>query len=73
MRRIIFLAACCALLVGCAQDNTPRSTMRQRQDQAMKDPFGFQPSFNPDSVGGGGTLDFDKNAFRRDVREVVDP
>jgi hypothetical protein len=47
--------------------------MRQRQDQALKDPFNYSPNIQDDAVGGGGTLDFKKDAFRRDVQHVLDP
>ena len=67
MRAFIFLAVCCAFIGGCTDDTSPSAGMRQRQDQALKDPFNYSPDIKDDAVGGGGTLDFKKDAFRRDV------
>ncbi|MFI5381828.1 MAG: hypothetical protein ACHRHE_21225 [Tepidisphaerales bacterium] len=73
MRHLILLAACCLLAAGCMDDDLTRSTMRQRQDQALKDPFNYRPDLDNDAVDGGGTMDFKKDAFRRDVQHVVNP
>ena len=72
MRRLILLAASAAMMFGCSHDEQARPTVRQRQDDALKDPFNYSPKFNDDAVGGG-TLDFKKDAFQRDVQHVLDP
>ena len=47
--------------------------MRDRQDQAMKDPFGY--SANPENadISGGGLTDFDRGGFKKDLKNVLDP
>jgi hypothetical protein len=62
------------LASGCA-DTTSQSQgsqMRQRQDDALKDPMGYDAKDVP-TVTGGGTADFDKKAFNRDVDHVLNP
>jgi hypothetical protein len=46
--------------------------MRQRQDQALKDPMGYDAKDVP-TVTGGGTSDFDKKAFDHDINSVLNP
>ena len=66
----------CVALAGCAADTSKPTTqptnMRERQDQAMKDPFGYSPKMN-DDISGGGIGEFDKDAFQRDVKNALDP
>jgi hypothetical protein len=68
-----------SLLIGCQQNSattqptTKPANMRARQDQAMKDPFGY--SANPEStdISGGGLTDFDRQGFNRDLKNALDP
>jgi hypothetical protein len=65
----------CVLFTGCAETPKPTTrpaSMHDRQDQAMKDPFGYSPGMETD-ISGGGINEFDKNAFQRDVKNVLDP
>ena len=65
----------CVALAGCAETSKPTtrpSSMQDRQDQAMKDPFGYSPGVRTD-VSGGGFGEFDKDAFQKDVKNVLDP
>ncbi|HVT87508.1 MAG TPA: hypothetical protein VHD56_01540 [Tepidisphaeraceae bacterium] len=49
----------------------------EKQDEALKDPFGYGPKAGSGSdfpsVTGGGMGDFDKKSFNRDVDRVVNP
>ena len=47
-------------------------SMRERQDAALRDPFGYDDKDVP-NVTGGGISDFDKKGFDRDVKSVFDP
>lgn len=71
MRRSLPLLMLAILIGGCADD----STMRQRQDSALRDPFNYSPygKSNPDDISGGGTMEFKKDAFNRDVKSVFNP
>lgn len=68
-----------SLLPGCADGNKPPSTqpssLQDRQDQALRDPFGYGPTTNEKryDISGGGLKDFDRDAFRRDVDRVFNP
>jgi hypothetical protein len=68
------------MLVGCADRNGPTSrpaTAGDRQDEALRDPFGYGPKDNkvgqdtPDVTGGPGG--FNRKAFDRDVDRVFNP
>ena len=69
----------CLAFSGCQQNaattqpTTKPSTARDRQDQAMKDPFGY--SANPENadISGGGLTDFDRGGFKKDLKNVLDP
>jgi hypothetical protein len=71
--------AFCLAVSGCQQNaattqpTTKPSTARDRQDQAMKDPFGY--SANPENadISGGGLTDFDRGGFKKDLKNVFDP
>ena len=70
----------CLLAGGCADTTGPTSrpmSATERQDQALRDPFGYGPKEGSDSnmpnVTGGGTKDFDRKGFDRDVDRVLNP
>ena len=73
--RVLALAAACgfaALLPACSEPaNKP--TAQERQDRALKDPFGYKPDWSDTSVSGGGTTDLDKDGLRKDLKNVLDP
>jgi len=58
-------------VVGCS-DGT---TMEQRQNQALRDPFNYSPyrDYDPTNVSGGGLTDFNKDAFKKDLNSVLNP
>jgi hypothetical protein len=73
--RVIALAAACGFAVscfGCASE-AKKPTAQERQDRALKDPFGYKPEWNDTSVSGGGTADLDKDGLRKDLKNVLDP
>ena len=72
---VLALTAACGLassLPGCA-NSTPKPTAQERQDRALKDPFGYKPDWNNTGVSGGGTADLDKDALGKDLKNVLDP
>jgi hypothetical protein len=76
----VMLIAGCALLSGCADDKPAPHEMsvRERQDAALKDPFGYGPNTQGDlmqkeHISGGGIGDFDKKAMKRDLDDVLSP
>lgn len=44
--------------------------MRQRQDDALKDPFSYGQQHDVPTVSGGGTKELDKKALDRDLNRV---
>ena len=75
-----FCLACLAPLAGCKQKNaetaqpaTRPATLRDRQDKALKDPFGYSPDMGTTDISGGGLTGFDKDGFGKDMKNVLDP
>lgn len=63
------LFACAA---GCA-DGERKETAQERQDRALRDPFGYKPDWSGTGVSGGGTADLDKEGLRKDLDHVLNP
>jgi hypothetical protein len=47
--------------------------MQQRQDQALKDPYGYNPNLKQDEYKVSGNGDFDKQGIKRDWDHVINP
>jgi hypothetical protein len=66
---------CGIFFVGCSQQQpaTQPSTMYERQEQALRDPYGYNPDLktNPNRVSGNG--DFDRDGIKRDWDHVINP
>ena len=61
-------------LAGCEDTTTPSSSMRARQDAALRDPFSYKPDMRSDqNISGGGFFDLDKKALSKDMKSVFDP
>ena len=61
---------------GCASDKKPASTqptsMSQRQDAALRDPFGYKPDMSRD-VSGGDIGHLDRDGLKKDLNNVFNP
>ena len=74
--RVLTMTAACGLAfgsLGCSEKKSHQPTARERQDRALKDPFGYKPDWNDTNVSGGGTSDLDKDGLRKDLKNVLDP
>ena len=76
--RLLTAAACGAALTlsACAQkgQSGPRAeTARERQDRALKDPFGYKPDWRETDITGGGDADLDRDGIERDLGHVIMP
>ena len=62
-------------LAGCMSDKQPttRSSTRQRQEQALHDPFGYSPDMGSTDVSGGKIHEYDRKAMKKDVDHVLNP
>ena len=60
----------CTLILGCADTKTQSTS--ERQDAAMRDPFGYSPSI-PEKSSSSGIGEFDKQGFKHDVDRVLNP
>ncbi len=67
------------LLTTAVSCSTPPAATTQpvnaydRQQKAMKDPFGYSPGFEKTDISGGNVGTFDKDAFKKDVDRVFNP
>ena len=61
---------------GCASDKkkptTRPSSMSQRQDAALRDPFGYKPDMSRD-VSGGDIGHLDRDGLKKDLNNVFNP
>jgi hypothetical protein len=68
------LAAAACVCASACSENEPPSTMHQRQDAAMRDPWNYTPhGVDQTDISGGGMMDFKSKAFRKDVDSVLNP
>ena len=67
----VLLAAGCA--ESKAQPTSRPATLRDRQDKAIRDPFGYSPEMGTTDISGGGLSDFDRDGFGKDMKNVFDP
>jgi hypothetical protein len=67
--------ACAIALVlgspGCGPTTQP--TAKDRQDKALKDPFGYSPDLKNSDMTVSGHGEFDKQELKRDVDHVINP
>ena len=60
------------ILAGCA--SSERSSVRSRQDDALRDPMNYKPdTAQHDNISGGGTADLNKEALKKDFNSVFNP
>jgi hypothetical protein len=62
---------------GCSSNKPPTTrpaTASERQDAALKDPFGYSPDMGSNNdISGGGITDYDRKAMRKDIDHVLNP
>jgi hypothetical protein len=58
------------LLAGCTESQEP--TPSQKQDAILANPMGYKPDVGGD-VDGGGTANFDRAGFNKDLNDVLNP
>ena len=87
--RYAAIAALACLAVGGCADKSPtsRPSMTQRQDAALRDPFGYGPTLDSEaaaardrstggknpSITGGGMTHYDPDAMKHDMDSVLNP
>ena len=69
-----------AAFAGCASHDKPGpttrpSTVKDRQDAALRDPMGYSPNMNsPDTdISGGKLHELDRGALKKDIDHVLNP
>lgn len=75
--RAAVLTVVCGMAISAAScarkakgPTTRPLTTQQRQDRALKDPFGYKPDWHGTGVSGGDTGALDKEGLQRDIDHV---
>ena len=71
-----FVILISAFVAGCASDKHPStqpSSVSDRQDAALRDPFGYSPNVGKADISGGSVDHYDRNAMKKDVDHVLNP
>ena len=78
--RMIALAGCglglLLTLSACAKKPAAAGrepTAQERQDRAMKDPFGYKPDWKDTDISGGGTAELNRDGLKKDLGHVIMP
>ncbi len=68
----MLLVSAAAALMGCT---THSSTTRPSNwsEQALKDPYNFNPKMDQEDISGGDLGNYDNKAMRKDVDRVLNP
>lgn len=74
---IFAIAVPASLLAGCSSGTngptTQPSTISQRQDRALQDPFGYTPDWKKSDMTVSGHGEFDKEGLQRDTDHFLNP
>jgi hypothetical protein len=86
MKRLVPISVCICvhlwllvLIGGCASDNdkkqptTQPTSMRERQDAALRDPFSYKPGVGDQDISGGDLGHFDRQGMKKDIDHVFNP
>jgi hypothetical protein len=77
MKSLAAIAFALLLSTGCAsnhgQPTTRPTSARDRQDQALHDPFGYKPDMSDQDISAGDIGSTDAKALRKDVDHVLNP
>lgn len=74
MRTImILLAAGLGGVAGCTYQSTSTTKPSSWTQQAIDDPYNYNPKMEKPNISGGGIDNFDKEGFKRDWDHVFGP
>ena len=73
MKQLLSVAILGVVLAGCESEPEKPSGMRERQERALNDPFGYSPHDDRSDISGGGLMEFKKDAFKKDMDSVFSP
>ena len=69
---VCVVCGACVWLGGCA-DEAQQKPADRASDRALADPFNYSPEMEKPDISGGDTSHFDKDAFKKDVDDVLNP
>ena len=73
---VLRISAFVAISVGCSSRSGPTtrpSSVRDRQNAALEDPFGYSPNMGENDISGGKLHELDRGAMRKDIDHVLNP
>ena len=82
MKNLLAVSVCICvhlwLLSACSSDKQPTTrpaSVRERQDAALADPFGYSPDMNSSDtdISGGKVNELNRGALRKDLDHVLNP
>ena len=74
MKKWMFAMGVSGLALGCGSLETDKpSGLRERQERALNDPFGYSPNDDRSDISGGGLMELKKDAFKKDADSVFNP
>jgi hypothetical protein len=80
VRYLVLVLFACVPVIGCAdsghsggEPTTRPMTMQERQDAAMRDPYGYGGNTDKYDMTGGDISHYDKKAMKRDLDSVFNP
>ena len=62
--------------VGCSSHNPPTTrptSVSDRQNAALKDPFGYSPDMDKADISGGTIGHYDRDAMKKDIDHALNP
>lgn len=72
----LMVGAATFALTGCKSDSKPPTTrpssMRERQKEALADPFGYKVA-EDDDISGGKLHEYKKDSMKKDLDHVLNP
>lgn len=69
-RATIAILVACLFACGCSSEPRPHPRDKATQDPMTYNPMGDQEKYD---VSGGGMLEFDRDAFRKDLNSALSP
>jgi hypothetical protein len=79
-RRVAAIAGCVLVMLACGcggksddQPTTRPAKLADRTDDALRDPFGYSPSFDRTDISGGDLDHMDGQGIRKDLDHVFNP
>src|SRR5438046_754977 len=72
LRLSVFICSLSLLMAGCADDQK-NQTIADRQNAMLRDPMEAKADLKTHNISGGGLTNYDKDAMKKDLDDVLNP